>query len=390
MPGSILGDMGALLAFIGVEGLPTGSDRGNLPSTVLVELNQRLSQPITLQLERPLLRDYPNIAGLYALARIMGLVGAGKGRVQVNRGALDCWSALNPTEQYFALLEAWLIHADGSLAGNHERERQSQFIENLSFLGELSSARQRDLRRFFTRHLWTPRSAWNVQLQMRFGWIEVISAPGGKAPKKGGWSMAQAWRTPWGTVALWALTKYIEANGEDEIEDLTDDLPEDADYGFFQPVFQPLYPEWQKRFALPQKESRAGVYVFKVGFAPHYGPATVWRRLALPHKATLAVLGKAILKAFKLDPEDGYELSYADGAGKTRRYGDPDRGRPPFADEMALGNCDLAPTLPLRFRNHGYMNFEFLAKLERIDPPDPKLRTFKLLEACGEASTGPF
>ena len=146
-------------------------------------------------------------------------------------------------------------------------------------------------------------------------------------------------------MVLWAWTKYIEANGEgeDEDDDLTDDLPEDADYGFFQPVFQPLYPEWQKRFALPQKESRAGVYVFKVGFAPHYGPATVWRRLALPHKATLAVLGKAILKAFKLDPEDGYELSYADGAGKTRRYGDPDRGRPPFADEMALGNCDLAP-----------------------------------------------
>ena len=52
---------------------------------------------------------------------------------------------------------------------------------------------------------------------MRFGWIEVISdAPRGKTPKTRGWHMEQAWRTPWGTAALWTVAKFVEADSEDD------------------------------------------------------------------------------------------------------------------------------------------------------------------------------
>ena len=77
----------------------------------------------------------------------------------------------------------------------------------------------------------------------------------------------------------------------------------------------------------------------------------------------------------------------ADGSGKTRNYAHPDLDRAPSADEVKLGDCDLDQSLPLKFRNHGHINFEFLAKLERIEPPDPTLRSFKILETRGKANT---
>ncbi|MCL4176180.1 MAG: hypothetical protein KJ072_00310 [Verrucomicrobia bacterium] len=62
-PGTILRDVETILEFIGPGGLKTKSQQGNLPAAVLPELNARLAQPIESNLQRPLLRDYPNIAG---------------------------------------------------------------------------------------------------------------------------------------------------------------------------------------------------------------------------------------------------------------------------------------------------------------------------------------
>jgi hypothetical protein len=109
MPGAILGDIQTLIDFIGVKCLTTGSKHGNLPAAVLPELNCLLSQPVELNLKRGLLKDYPNIGGVYALLRVMNLARAADEHVAIDRGALERWTSLNPTEKYFALMEAWLI-----------------------------------------------------------------------------------------------------------------------------------------------------------------------------------------------------------------------------------------------------------------------------------------
>jgi hypothetical protein len=134
MPGSILGDIQKLIDFIGVKGLATGSRQGNLPAAVLPELNRLLSQPVELSLNRGLLKDYPNIGGIYALLRVLNLAIAGAGRLWVNPGALKAWSGLNSTEKYFTLMEAWLIHADSNLAGVGQTDRRVQFNSNMDFL----------------------------------------------------------------------------------------------------------------------------------------------------------------------------------------------------------------------------------------------------------------
>jgi cytochrome P450 len=87
-PGTILRNVQTMLDFIGTTALHSKSRRGNLPIEVLPELNARLSHPIRPALSRPLLEDYPNIAGMYILLRITELVRAEKGRVWVEADAL--------------------------------------------------------------------------------------------------------------------------------------------------------------------------------------------------------------------------------------------------------------------------------------------------------------
>src|ERR1017187_2208354 len=104
-PGTILKDVKAMLEFVGPDGIVTKSRNANLPPERLPELNAKVSHPIQLVLKRALLRDYPNLAGIFVLLRVMDLVQMKGHRLVICPGALEFWRGLNCTEQYFALLE---------------------------------------------------------------------------------------------------------------------------------------------------------------------------------------------------------------------------------------------------------------------------------------------
>lgn len=88
---------------------------------VIIPLNQRLSHPTDVRLKRPVQKSYPYIHGLYLLLRLLGIVQIlPQGKVQVftvDQAVLPVWNRLNPTEQYFTLLEAWLMLADEAVIG---------------------------------------------------------------------------------------------------------------------------------------------------------------------------------------------------------------------------------------------------------------------------------
>jgi hypothetical protein len=52
----------------------TKSRNAALPADRLPGLNARISHPLELRLKRALLRDYPNLAGLFILLRVMNLL----------------------------------------------------------------------------------------------------------------------------------------------------------------------------------------------------------------------------------------------------------------------------------------------------------------------------
>ena len=114
-PGTILRDFGALLEYIGEDGLKTTSKYYFLPQSKLAELNERMSHPVPHQLRRPQQRSFPHLHSLFLVLRASGMgIGVGtppNGRLMLNRELLACWQSLNASERYFSLLESWLLQA---------------------------------------------------------------------------------------------------------------------------------------------------------------------------------------------------------------------------------------------------------------------------------------
>jgi hypothetical protein len=102
-PGTILRDVQTIIEFIGSDGLVTKSRNASFPAARLPELNAKMGSPIQLGLKRALLRDYPNLAGIFILLRVMDLLRMKARRLSVCAAAAEVWRKLNPTGQYFTL-----------------------------------------------------------------------------------------------------------------------------------------------------------------------------------------------------------------------------------------------------------------------------------------------
>src|SRR5439155_5003581 len=93
-PGTILKDVDTWIEFIGPGGIATKSRNATLPAERLPELNAQISHPIELVLKRALLRDYPNLAGLFILLRVMDLLQMQRNRLAPDPAALEFWRSL--------------------------------------------------------------------------------------------------------------------------------------------------------------------------------------------------------------------------------------------------------------------------------------------------------
>jgi len=114
-PGSVLHDFETFISFIASQNVFAGGKNDLLPMNALAELNARMTRPLEIRLKRPMQKSYPNLHGLYLMARASGILRV----VRVKPGALlvldsqamASWTSLNPAEKYFALLEAWWLRA---------------------------------------------------------------------------------------------------------------------------------------------------------------------------------------------------------------------------------------------------------------------------------------
>ena len=386
-PGTILRDVETLLDFIGQRGLVTKSRQGNLPTEVLAELNARLTPPVELDQTRPLLRDYPNVAGPFVLLRVMGLVVVEGKKLRIDAVALAAWRGLNPVEQYFALLEAWLFWADAAVLGGAENRRTEQYRDNLQFLVKLTTSRWTTFDVYC--HLYAfagAPSTWNTQLQARFGLIEVQARSLEAISRVGrGWCMEKGRRTPWGEAVAWAILEQIVSEEDGEFWMLAE--PEDANFGFLQPAFRPFFPAWAKVFRPTASVVQPGVYVFKVTFANYRVPGNVWRRLAVPATASLDEVARAVLRAFKFsDTQHLYEFRYRDHLGRGRTYFSPyHEDEVERADEIAVGATELPEKGVMKFLFDYGDSWQFELKLERIDPPGKADAPIKVIESTGKA-----
>lgn len=382
----MLRDVEMLIDFIGERGLQTKSRQGNLPAAVLPGLNARLARPIEVRLKRPLLRDYPNIAGIFVLLRVMDFArGEGKS-LRIDPERLALWRSFNATEKYFALLEAWLFHADEAVLGGEDRRRDNQFTANLRFLLSLKISRWMEFQEYcHASDYYGAVSTWNTHLQIMFGLIEVqVRSLFGRKGEGGGWLMEKARRTIWGEAVGRVIGEVLQDSGDAPMGFYRP--PENADFGCLLPAFQPYFPEWQRIYALPKQGSQPGVYIFKASMNDRRAEGVVWRRLAVPDHVSLDELADAVLQAFKFtDTLHLYAFRFRDRLGKNQAWFHPEDEEGPYASEIEVGATGLPEKGVMKFRFDYGNSWKFELRLERIDAPLKEMRHPVLMDVFGKA-----
>jgi hypothetical protein len=396
-PGTILRDFQVLLDFVGPEGAEVGGKYHLLPMKSIGELDLQLSRPLRLELQRPQLRSHPYLQGLYLLLRASGLSrveGAGtRSRLVLDPEMRTQWDRLNPTEKYFNLMEAWLRFATGEMIGEHG---PSWGIMTSSLqLWKLCPAKGRRFKPQKPHEAYLPgigRSFYLLALMDLFGLMEVDH------PKRTGafWFPTGIQHLPFGDAILtlvadsWLDLLYGEGIAEEEDEeevpevadqDEGDGPPEDLQFGAWQGLIQPYFPEWNENLVFPAIEHRKGVFIFRVSLGK------VWRLIALPSSATLGDLVHWILRSVEFDDDHLYEISYRDRRGAKVAATHPAMEEGPWADEISIGSLPIDPGQTMQLWYDFGDDWRFTIKLERIEPAEahPKSKKPHILESHGES-----
>jgi hypothetical protein len=244
-PGTILSDFQTLLDFVGNDGIAVSNSIHTLPLKLLADLNLSLSQPIKIDLQRPVQQSYPAIDGLYLILRASGLGevhNLGKKYVLViNPDLLAVWSSFNLTERYFLLLETWFVRVDTGILGSQRKSINNEFSKCLHYWQTMSnSARkfnsydnQKTLNYFPELH--------NIALLEMFGLIELVA---GKPESGKGWRIDRVQKLPFGDAIMTAIYGAFMSVGMYWDSETDPDLP----FAELQPTLQPYFPEWQQTF----------------------------------------------------------------------------------------------------------------------------------------------
>ncbi|MBI1914976.1 MAG: plasmid pRiA4b ORF-3 family protein [Planctomycetes bacterium] len=383
-PGTILRDFQTVLDFIGTGGVKAAGKNNLLPIDAVPVLDPKLARPLRLELtmKRPQLKSHPYLHGLHLLLRATGLTGVegsgDKARLIVDPIVLDVWNSLNPTEKYFSLLEGWLVVGRPEMIGERDNWLGRDYLMDcLSAWGHVPGrGRPFNLSRPQEERLFgIGRNLFHVALMDLFGLLEVELPSSPVKP----WCPAAIKHQPFGDAVFTLL--WQSSFGSDNLDLLLhhNGNDEDGRFGRLQPIFQPYFPAWQKVFVLPEPEAKDGVFVFRVSLGK------VWRQIAIPADLSLDDLVGAILDCFDFDSDHLYEFTYRDRFGGLARALHPYCDEGPFGDEVRVGEVPLNPGQSMKLVYDFGDNWQFDVKLERIDPPNKRLKKPRVLEKHGKA-----
>jgi hypothetical protein len=380
-PGLLLKDFHTLLNFLQEQEIVVSGVNQLLQLKVLPELNQRLSHPTDIQLKRPVQKSYPYIHGLYLLLRLLGItqiIPQGKAQIlTVDEAILQTWNQLNPTEQYFTLLEAWLMLADESVIGEHGGGSLNQPLYKIALFwaGTPDSTMNFPTYKNQNQVQYIP-GLHNLALLDLFG---LMSVQTGRTEAGQGWRLQQIRKLPLGDALIRLVVQTFKDNLNAQEATLSSASISQMNFGILQSQLQPFFPEWQTVWTLPGQGFQSGTYTFKVSLGK------VWRRIAIPAELNLDDLAMAILDSYQFDADHLYEFSYKDRMGLECRILHPACEEPPFTSEIRVGELSLLPRQAMTFQYDFGDNWKFKVELETITPAASKLKHSAVLESHGKA-----
>lgn len=370
-PGTILQDFQTLLDLAATEGIPVSGKLQQFVRKALPDLNQRLSQPLTLAMQQPQQKSYPNLHGLYLLLRATGLTTVatqGKQMLLVaNPDIYASWQALNPTEQYLSLLEVWFLRSHPEMLGEERSgphlvgDRCLQSWQRIAAKAKLSVPNYA-IQYNFAHY----PGLYNLALMEMFGLITITH---GKPEPGKGWRFKAIQSQPFGK-ALMTLLRYAYDAVDYEWPGMIDSR---RPLGDFQSVLQFYFPEWQHSLTVPSTPFQPGRYIFKVSLGK------VWRRIAIPAEATLDTFSSAILDSVDFDHDHLYEFTYKNSLGRTIRAFHPYMDSADLlATEVLIGDLPLAVGETMDYLFDFGDCWEFKVELEAIEPiPEEPTKGFQ-------------
>ncbi len=374
-PGSILQDFQTLLDTIGEGDVNVSPTHHLFAAKWLAEFNSKLTHPDQIDLKRPVQKSYPTINGLYLLLRATGLgqIG-GRGKKLVLRlqpEVREAWQSLNPTEQYFTLLEAWMVRADEEILGE-QRSPLNEGTKCIQFLTTKlpeSGLTFKDYGAQQSLNYWPEHH--NLALLALFGLVELQRAQ----PEPGkGWRVTKVQRSPFGTALLPVLVRAVLAH-DLKFESATDPT---VPFGELQADLQPYFPAWEAVLTLPTQAFRAGMHEFKVSLGK------IWRRVAIAGDCTLADLSALILRSVEFDSDHLDQYSYKDMTGRTVKIVHPEAEGEPSTDVVKVGSLPLAIGATMEYVFDFGDWWEFTVQLEAVGD-EVRSGSGEVLESYGPA-----
>jgi Plasmid pRiA4b ORF-3-like protein len=386
-PGTVLRDFRMLLDFLEPQGVESGGKYNLLPMKFIDELDSRLSRPLVLEMKRPQLRSHPYLQGLNLLLRASGLsrieASGSKSRLVLDPAMLTQWNGLNPTEQYFNLLEAWLRIGRAEMVGEQGRgwggDLFSECLQTWKYLPEGGSPF--DPRRPQEVYLHgIGRSFYLLALMDMFGLLDVTQP----RPPITTWVPARVNCVPFGDAVFTLLDSQFLADlrsdpPPEEGEDQEGAESMQPRFGAWQPLFQPYFPEWRQNLELPEPEPRTGTSLFRVSLGK------VWRLIAMPAESTLDDLVAWILRSVKFDSDHLYRFKFRDRLGATVRVNHPEMDEGPWTSEVSIGTLPLETGQSMELEYDFGDCWKFTVKLERIEPPGAKVKAPAIIEKHGKS-----
>lgn len=389
-PGPILRDVETMLGIIEAhDGLRVSAKQQQLYYKRLPEINEELSFSTAADYDRPTQKAYPYVHGLYLLVRAAGLTrvveGASHSRLALREEMATAWRALNPTEQYMALLEAWIHRANEEELMDSGRQmftplfRMSQFLSALE--GREATFSEKGERERLNYYPGFPHLA----LMHLFGWIELDED--GTAPQQP-WILNRVALTPVGGAMISLLVQLMEEVLESRPADETGLFAGTVETMSFtkeelHEALGPYFPDWEQHLTTPDTSFTPGVHTLRVHLAasPH-GSNSFEARLAAPGAVLLDAVAGAILNAAAFDRDHLYEFQLDDAFGREQAVSSPmEVLDPPYTDEVRLGDLPLEEGASLTFRFDFGAEWHFGIEVASITPNDNEQSEIQILDA---------
>lgn len=371
-PGSLLKDFQALLDFIGSDGVEVTKTTQHIGMKYLFELNERMTRPAKTELKRPQQKAFPNLHGLYLILRVSGLArlvrDKNKTLLKLDPEVLASWQKLNAVERYFSLLFCWIVRGDEEILGESRRWHNQSFrlclevYRSTPIDSKGHSAGEYMMALYFV-------GLHNVALMASFGFLTRTKFnPDG--------SLEGVALSDFGRASLayfdTAIKRYMDQN---------DYELSDGFYDFCAKDLMPLFPEWQHRLLIKEREVLTegySVITVKVRDAV--------RKLAVPHDALLDDLASSILDAFNFDDDHLYEFVYKNELGINEAVMHPfvDDGDY-WADDMTLGEMPIHEGMAFVFHYDFGDDWRFQCQVESLIKEGGKYTEPKVIEKKGRA-----